>query len=81
MSKDQFDDNCKGCKPAILDPSTGSVLPENHPLMVSIINIWDQQSIDTKNAWHRITCNNSKDPNDVKLAQEFIDKFVASTKS
>lgn len=81
MSKDQFDVNCEGCKPAIIDPETKEILPSTHPYMIAITTLWDEQSLDAKMAWHRVTCKNLRDPADLKLTQRFIDQFSERIRS
>ena len=74
MSLDKFDNSCRGCRPALLDVHTGKTIPDDHPTMVTIIKIWDEQiSQETKRAWHSVTCQNSQDPTDLAKAREFVD--------
>lgn len=79
MSKYKFDDTCKGCKPVLFNINTGKILPDDHPHMVAMNKIWDQQTLEVKEAWHKTTCRNSKDPKDILLAKTFaesIDKAI-----
>jgi hypothetical protein len=70
-----YDPDCPGCKPAAMDPTTGKVLPDSHPLMQRILWAWGQTSREQREAWHNVTCQNSRDPHDMKLAQKFINSI------
>jgi hypothetical protein len=39
MSLQEFDDNCPGCRPAIIDTKTKKVLPDDDPGMVAMLKI------------------------------------------
>jgi hypothetical protein len=62
MSREVFDPNCEGCKPVVIDPTTRSVLPSDHPAVVHITRIWEALPLEDKKAWHAFTCLNSRDP-------------------
>jgi hypothetical protein len=72
MSIKVYDEDCPGCKPAALDPTTGKLLPDDHPLMQRILRAWGQTTRAQREAWHRCTCQNSRDARDMQLAQQFI---------
>lgn len=72
MSVKLYEDDCPGCRPAALDPMTMQVLPDDHPLMQRMLRAWAKTTRAQRVAWHNVTCNNSRDPQDMKLAQKFI---------
>jgi hypothetical protein len=75
MSIKIYNEDCSGCRPAAMDPKTGEVLPDDHPLMQRILRAWGQTSRTQREAWHKVnkvTCQNSRDPRDLKLAWQFI---------
>lgn len=76
MSRTVFDVQCKGCRPAMLDVATGRPLPDDHRLMMIVNRLWDEQSIETKMAWHRVTCLNSRASKDLELTTTFIKLFT-----
>ena len=78
MSLTKFDDNCPGCRPAIVDLATKAVLPDDHPLMIAMLKIWAETSIGERRAYHRVMCLNSRDPIDVYLVALVIKKLEAS---
>jgi len=67
MSREVFDPECAGCRPVLIDPETGKITPETDPVMVAILEAWKWIPRDQKEAWHRFTCQNSRDPNDLRL--------------
>jgi hypothetical protein len=77
MSFEQFDDNCPGCKPAILDLQTGRPLPADHPSMIKITAIWETTSRVQRQAFHRVMCLNSRDPVDLLIVKCIADRFQA----
>jgi hypothetical protein len=72
MSIKIYDEDCPGCRPAAMDPATGQVLPDDHPLMQRILRAWGQTSRAQRAAWHKVTCQNSRDPHDLLLCQQFL---------
>lgn len=75
MSVEKFDEQCLGCRPAMLDIRTGKLLPDTDPIMVKVLQLWSEQTKETKEAWHKITCQDSKNPFDRRLVGEFLGKF------
>lgn len=69
MACEQFDPNCPGCRPAMLDVMTGQVMDDDHPVMVVVNAIWDASPRDVQEAFWRVTVKNSRDPDDMKKAQ------------
>lgn len=70
MSKWKFDDNCKGCRPAMLDVQTHRVLPDDSPQMKCVLAVWAETTLDERKAFHRFTCLNSRKNRDVRIVQE-----------
>ncbi len=62
----EYDDNCEGCQPAIVDPRTGQKLPESDPVMMVIRAFWKTVPMDLKRACHRVWCHNSRADADLK---------------
>jgi len=78
MSRDKFDDNCAGCKPMMMDPVTRMVYPDDHPMMVVVLRLWSETTIEERRAWHRFTCQNSRAVEDLKFAQTFSERIDAA---
>jgi hypothetical protein len=75
VSKHSFDENCPGCKPVLIDATTMKPLPKDHPGMVAINRIWDECSLEEKEAFHKVTCLNNRSPSVMKLAVGLMDRF------
>jgi hypothetical protein len=75
MSIKIYEEDCPGCRPAAMDQTTGQVLPDDHPLMQRILRAWSQTTREQREAWHRVTCQNSRDPRDMQLCQQFLGKI------
>lgn len=69
MSLQEHDDDCKGCMPVLIDALTGKPLPESSLPMQAILCVWNQTSLEDKQAFHRVTCLNSRDPKDLKAVE------------
>lgn len=66
----EYDDNCAGCQPAIMDPKTGQKLAEDHPVMVMVRAYWKTVPMDLKRACHRVWCFNSRTPADMAAVEK-----------
>jgi len=75
MSLEHYDENCKGCRPALLDIQTGKPLPEDSPIMKIVLGLWEQATPQEKRAWHDFTCLNSREPQVVSLAMGVAQKI------
>lgn len=79
MSREEFSDECQGCRPAMLDVKTGKVLPPDNPMMVAANNVWDHQTtLEERQAYHRVCCLNSRDPDDLHLAGAIVERLKAA---
>jgi hypothetical protein len=43
MSRQKFDENCRGCRPVMIDVVTGELLPDTHPHMMHVLRLWHAQ--------------------------------------
>jgi hypothetical protein len=78
MSKEEFDENCEGCRPAIIDLTTRTVQPQDSPMMKIANACFDRLTRDEKAAWHRVTCKNSRDPADLAVAMKYSQMLNAA---
>jgi len=76
MSFKKYEDGCPGCLPVVLDLKTGQPLPEVHPLMAAVLEVWKEATRDEKVAFHNFTCNNSRHPADIAIMQELAKKMA-----
>jgi hypothetical protein len=68
MSKHKFDDDCPGCRPALVDVETGKAMPQNHPTMVRVNEVWAETTLQEREAFHQVTCLNNRSTENLKLA-------------
>lgn len=66
----EYDDNCEGCKPGLMDVETGKALPYDHPHMIKVREVWNTLNLGQKIAWHRVCMQSSRNKHDLMIAQE-----------
>lgn len=81
MSWETFDDNCKGCKPVIIDSKTGKAFAENSPQMLAVMAVWAQTTRAERVAFHNVTCLNSWKAADMILIESFGRRVEAALAS
>lgn len=69
MSRGEYQDDCVGCQPAMLDLETGQPLPLESPVMQAVLTVYGQAKRAEKVAFHNFTCNNSRRVADLVLVQ------------
>lgn len=50
VSRDQFDDDCPGCRPAMLNVKTGRTYADDSPTMVIVNRLWRETSLAERQA-------------------------------
>lgn len=75
MSWEKHEDDCPGCRPAMLDMKTGQVLPEDAPEMKAILGVWAETTPLQREAYHRVMCQNSRDEIDLGLLRQVQEKM------
>lgn len=80
MTKEFFQDDCEGCRPALLeiDQKTGKAvpLPKDNPVQAEAERVWDEEtSFEERAACHSVWCTNSKDPQDLQLCGQVAEKM------
>lgn len=75
MSWTKFDDECEGCRPAIIDGFTGKPMPMDSAPMVAINVVWSETTIEERQAFHRVCCLNSRDPDDLAVIGRLQERF------
>lgn len=78
MSREQFDDECAGCRPAMVDVKTKQLYAEDSAEMVIVNRLWRETTLEERQAWHRVTCQSSRGALDTKLARAFADRIGAA---
>jgi hypothetical protein len=76
----EFCDHCEGCRPALLDLTTGQPLPADSPLMLKVNQIWNHQTTYAeRKAFIDVTVHNSRDAETVRLARAVIERIEGIT--
>lgn len=81
MSWKEFDDNCPGCRPCLIDPKTGKALAQDTDIMRQVNKVWETATLQEKQAFHNVMCNNSREELDMALAQSLVEKISAAGQS
>lgn len=81
MSCNTFDPNCRGCRPGIINAQTGQVLPDTDPLMMIVNSVWDASTIEEQEAFWKVTVKNSRDPQDLSLAEALSARVQAKMRN
>lgn len=71
MSCEKFDPECPNCRPCLLDPATGKLLPDTDPAVQTVNRAWDLSPLEEKEAFWRITVRDGRDPQDMRLMEAF----------
>ncbi len=80
MSREEFQDNCAGCRPSIMDLTTKKVLPQDSPEMQAVNAVWAETTIEERQAYHSICCQNSRAPEDMRTVEPLIAKIQNALK-
>lgn len=75
MSRESHDDECAGCRPVLLNPATGEVMLEGRPEMVAVLRVWGETTREEREAFHRVTCDNSREAVDLALLRGVTDRM------
>lgn len=81
MSWDTFSDDCPGCRPVIVDLQTGQPMPDDSEVMQKVLAFWRRTSRKERQVFHRITCQNSRVPSDLRIMQDLGARMEKSLKA
>lgn len=81
MSWEQHEDDCPGCRPALLDPTTGKAAAPDSPEMQVVNRVWSTTTVEERHAFHRVTCQNSRDDADMTLVQGICERIGDALKA
>lgn len=72
----EFCDTCPGCRPALMNLSTGTVLAEDSPTMIAIMRMWrEDTSYAERKAFIEVRVNNSRTSRNLILARGIVAKI------
>ena len=74
MSWQQQDDNCPGCQPVLCDLD-GKPLPVDSREMVAINGVWAATTPEERQAFHRVTCQDSRELNDMLIIRSLTSRI------
>lgn len=74
MPREYFDDECPGCRPAMMDVKTGRPFADDSAEMKVVNHLWGETTAEERRAWHRVTCQNSQSLVDLRIAKAFTDR-------
>jgi hypothetical protein len=78
MSRKQFDDDCPGCRPVVIDVKTGK--PDDRA-MAAINQVWEHTTVAERKAFHEFTCLNSRDPEVMAVISRLSERFTQAMES
>jgi hypothetical protein len=80
MSWKQFEEDCSGCRPVLIDTQTGQVSAPDSPEQKIIDDLWGATTKPERVAWHAVTCLNSRAPEHLTLMQGFAQRIQEGLK-
>lgn len=75
MAWETYDDTCPGCQPVLLNPKTGEKYPDDDPAVVAMNKVWSAMVLEERQAFHRVCCENSRDPEDIAVMQKMSENI------
>jgi hypothetical protein len=81
VSRHAFDPLCPDCRPVILDPKTGRVLPSDDPVMKAVNQVWDAASREEQESFHRVTVHNGRDPMDLARLKALSERIAQAAEA
>lgn len=75
MSRTKYEDSCSGCRPVLLDPKSGKVWADDSPAMHAVMHVWEGTTREEREAFHRVTCLNSRRFYDVHIMQQISQRI------
>ena len=66
----EYDDECEGCQPSMMDATTGQIMSKDHPVMIAVLKAWKgKTTLIERRATSRVWMNNSRNPQDIEIMQ------------
>lgn len=76
MTWQKHDDECKGCLPAMIDAKTGQRMPDDCEPMMAMMRVWANTALAERQAFHRVTCLNSRVVTDLLVMHSLQRRFA-----
>lgn len=75
MPWETFDDKCDGCLPVLIDARTGKPVPPDDEAMKALMLVWSSTTLAERQAFHRVTCLNSRADADLLVIARITERF------
>lgn len=69
----EYDENCPGCQPAMLNLETGKPVPLDDPQMAVLLRVFNSFSLTERRAWHRVVMQGSQNTDDLAVVKKISD--------
>lgn len=64
----EYDDDCEGCQPMLVDPRTNKTLDKDNPIMIAVLKAWKEKTtLIERRATSRVWMGQSNNPKDVAI--------------
>lgn len=80
MSWKEYESDCPGCRPALIDAQTGKLMERDSDPMRAINAVFDSATLQEKKAFHNVMCNNSREPMEMALVHGLTARFEEACK-
>lgn len=64
MSRQNYQDDCPGCRPVVLDVIAKQV---DEAMTAKVLEFWKTTTLVQRKAFHRFTCLNSRETEDLRI--------------
>lgn len=81
MSREAFEEGCRGCKPVLIDLETYQPMSDDAPPMKAILALWETFTLAEKQSWHEFTCHNSREPQILAVVTGIQQRMQAALKA
>lgn len=78
MSRDIFSDDCADCRPVLIDMATGQAFAADTPPMQRINAVWARTSLQERQTFHRVCCQNSRAPADMRMMRDIANRIQSA---
>jgi len=62
----------------MMDVKTGRLFADDSVEMITVNRLWSETTLKERQAWHRVTCQNSRSLVDLQFAKTFADRLEAA---
>ena len=66
----EYDDDCEGCQPSLMDIRTNQPMDENNPIMVAVLKAWKEKTtLAERRATSRVWMGQSTNSKDIEIME------------